>query len=127
MLLEHGYRWRVGKGASINIWGSPWLRCTINPYIPTIPSQNITNTKVNSLIDFTTGGWNIQLIHNLLEPRDAMEVLKIPLLQDDKQDSIIWRYDVVAIEFAWRSLLIGRISRLRVIGQLSGPWKHHQR
>ncbi|CAJ2639191.1 unnamed protein product [Trifolium pratense] len=40
-----------------------------------------------------TGGWNMELVHEVFNDRDAKEILQIPLLSHDAKDEIIWRYD----------------------------------
>lgn len=93
MLLEQGYRWRVGNGAKINILNTPWLRCSENPRIQSLPVLPYAYTKVNSLIDFNGGGWNVDLVTNVFSPRDATEILKIPLVNMHGEDKVIWRFD----------------------------------
>jgi hypothetical protein len=92
-LLKHGYRWKIGDGSLIPIESTPWLRNEQNPFITTTTNHFMQNSMVSSLIDNNTGGWNMEIVHEVFNDRDAKEILQIPLLSHDAKDEIIWRYD----------------------------------
>jgi hypothetical protein len=92
-LLKHGYRWKIGDGSLIPIESTPWLRNEQNPFITTTTNHFTQNSMVSSLIDNKTSGWNMEIVHEVFNYRDAKEILQIPLLSHDAKDEIIWRYD----------------------------------
>jgi hypothetical protein len=92
-LLKHGYRWKIGDGSLIPIESTPWLRNEQNPFITTTTNHFTQNSMVRSLIENNTGGWNMEIVHEVFNDRDAKEILQIPLLSHDAKDEIIWRYD----------------------------------
>jgi hypothetical protein len=92
-LLKYGYRWKIGDGSLIPIESTPWLRNEQNPFITTTTNHFTQNSMVSSLIDNKTSGWNMEIVHEVFNYRDAKEILQIPLLSHDAKDEIIWRYD----------------------------------
>ncbi|PNX56063.1 ribonuclease H [Trifolium pratense] len=51
ILLKEGYRWRIGDGADIPIWNTPWLRNDKCPVLSTPCIQPIASATVSMLID----------------------------------------------------------------------------
>jgi hypothetical protein len=46
--------------------------------------------KVADLIDYSTGTWNHQLLHQTLNARDVDEIVKIPINLLHTNDERIW-------------------------------------
>jgi hypothetical protein len=70
--FKRGYIWRVGNGASIDVWSDPWL-----PNSPTrkvfTPRGRIVISKVEELINPSTGSWGIQLLEEIFTPVTHIE------------------------------------------------------
>ncbi|GLU14962.1 hypothetical protein SLE2022_314960 [Rubroshorea leprosula] len=77
-LLQHGLRWNIGSGESVNVWSDAW--------VPTLPSFRILspappdkeNLKVNNLVS-ARGTWDTRKLNALFQPYEVNEILKIPL------------------------------------------------
>jgi hypothetical protein len=61
----------------------------VNPIIATPTIQHATTTTVGHLIDPQNGSWNEALIKNNFNLKDVDEILKIPLLDRERNDEII--------------------------------------
>ncbi|XP_042974690.1 uncharacterized protein LOC122306323 [Carya illinoinensis] len=76
---ENKIRWRVGDGESINIWTDVWLPG--QNQIPLDQGQDCKSScqQVVQLIDGETGWWDAEIVRRTLPPREAFEVLRMPL------------------------------------------------
>lgn len=90
-MLIRGSGCRVGKGDTVLVLNEPWLPDTGDPYVHT-SSEALHNVKVSSLRDLYENQWDIDLIRDLFEARDANLILSIPVNVEDK-DTWYWKYE----------------------------------
>lgn len=91
-LFKKGFRWRVGNGVSIDASSDPWIprEGSCKPIAPHPYTQNLT---VANLIN-RNGTWNEQLVSALFINQDANLIINIPLNPQQREDVIIWQYDL---------------------------------
>ncbi|KAJ9556757.1 hypothetical protein OSB04_011371 [Centaurea solstitialis] len=92
LVLEKGLRWKVGNGLSINVWNDSWIRDDSNFKIETSINPSRTNLTVRELMDPQNLRWNVDLIHQLLCPRDCAKILQIPFPSVSREDKLIWHW-----------------------------------
>ena len=90
-LLKEGLIWRIGNGADVKIWKDPWLPKG-STRKPITPRRSCLLSRVNELIDPTTGEWDERLICDIFWPEDTTEILRIPINQH-MQDCHAWYFD----------------------------------
>jgi hypothetical protein len=90
-VLRNGMIWRIGNGRSVRIWRDPWIPREWSRR-PETPKGNNLISKVDVLIDPTTGEWDRQLVHQTFWPQDASIILAIPV-HADLEDVPAWHYD----------------------------------
>lgn len=76
-MLE-GIRWRIGNRNNIKICGQPWLLDSDNPYITTV-SPVVENAMVSSVLCTDRREWDVDLIKDVINPRDQKSILAIKL------------------------------------------------
>jgi hypothetical protein len=94
-LMKEGIVWRIGDGSNVNIWTDSWLARN-GALKPITPRMQCIYTKVNELIDPTTGQWDVQLVTEIFWKIDADVILATPI-RDDFEDFIAWHYDAKGI------------------------------
>lgn len=77
-MLKNGLNFRVGDGSTINILTDPWLPCQSDPYVHT-RSQEIEDKLVCSLLNSDQTQWDVDLVMDIFEVRDASLILATPL------------------------------------------------
>lgn len=82
VLLKKGAVRRVGTGLAVSIQNDPWLPDAQDPYIHT-RSEAIEGRKVADLMVTGQVEWDIDLIQDIFEQRDANLILSIPLRPND--------------------------------------------
>lgn len=88
-VIKRGIGCRVGNGQSINIEFDPWLPVENDLYIHT-NSEAIHGQKVSSLISMESNSWDIDLVEDIFDSRDANIILSIPI-DKEVNDSWYWR------------------------------------
>lgn len=79
-LIVEGARWQVGNGSSIDLWRDSWLTSSKCGYLrPIVPVQAHAPSSVADIIDWRNYCWNTDLIKDLISEDDLMEILRIPL------------------------------------------------
>ena len=48
------------------------------------------NMVVKDLIDNDKGGWNLDLLNNILHHEDVEEVLRVSVLTNGDEDALVW-------------------------------------
>ena len=93
-VLEPGLCWKVGNGASIDVWKDKW--------IPSIPSMSLTNVrlgnvntnvqncKVSDLIDRVRMDWDLISIERTVNPQTLRAIQAIAFGGHDEKDSLIF-------------------------------------
>lgn len=81
----------MGSGDSINILNEPWLPCLDDPYVHT-KHEAIDNKMVRALMITGEDSWDVDLINDIFEARDANLILSIPI-RSHLSDSWQWKGD----------------------------------
>jgi hypothetical protein len=63
----------------INVWTHPWLRNDDYTHVTTDMIAGREEMWVAELMNETTGTWNIALIQQMFNHRDATEIRRLPL------------------------------------------------
>lgn len=92
MVVERGYRWRIGDGRSIKVWKDPCLRDASNFKVETHMRADLQDLTVNDLLIPGAMEWDIGLIEDLFSHRDVAEIIKIPLCPIESHDQLIWHF-----------------------------------
>ena len=61
-LLLDGLKWRVGNGASINVWDEAWTLGSGINLVPTPATTCEMTLRVSDLIDFNSHCWNVETV-----------------------------------------------------------------
>lgn len=69
---------RVGSGESINICTDPWLPDCRDPYVHTV-NTSLKGQMVACLMVTGHYEWDVELVKDLFEERDANQILSILL------------------------------------------------
>jgi hypothetical protein len=83
-------RWQIGSDTSVYVWNQPWLQNDEQPLKTSYVVAGKEYMKVADLIDYSTGTWNHQLLHQTLNARDVDEIVKIPINLLHTNDERIW-------------------------------------
>ncbi|CAN1785001.1 Putative ribonuclease H protein At1g65750 [Linum perenne] len=91
-LVKRGIRWRIGNGENIRIWSDPWLNEEDTCFLTSTRPGALADLKVNDLWIPGTKEWDIELIEELFNERDATSIVKLPLNEANEQDRPIWSF-----------------------------------
>lgn len=95
-LLIEEIGWQIGNGTSVNIWNDVWMT---GPGSGRLDFQFIDTryTRVEHLIQTETFTWYQEIIRGLFGENQLKQILTIPLVHRDQQDTAIWRGDDLGI------------------------------
>ena len=89
-VLRDGFRWCVGDGKSIKIWGDAWIPSTVlGRIISPRPAMEIGDSVAN-LIAHDKFEWNGDLERSIFLPLKAKTILSIPISTMNPTDSQVW-------------------------------------
>lgn len=91
-LLLKGLRWRVGDGASIDIWEDQWIPFGTTFRVSTINRHLLPQGRVAQLIDPDSSTWKISLLQQLFLPHEIEAIRGMPLSASRPSDKLIWHY-----------------------------------
>lgn len=89
-IIKRSSRWRVGDGNSIQIWKDLWLLDQSNPKVLTTPFPYLEEANVSSLMNMHGTYWDVDIIQDIFEPRDANLIMNIHLSMQKRSDKLIW-------------------------------------
>lgn len=113
-IVQMGVRWSVGDGANIEVLHSPWLPDVDDPtVISTHPG--LVGTKVQQLMQPEIKQWDVELIRDLFQERDAQLILGIPLSPSQVEDHLMWVHEI--------SGLYSVKSAYKLIQKQQGRWE----
>jgi len=87
MVVKQGARWRIGTGASIPLFGAPWLKhsCSLSAQSPLYAL--LAHVKVQDIIEPSIKVLNVTLISNMFDHNITQPILNThlhPLVHEDK-------------------------------------------
>lgn len=94
-LLKQGLGSRVGNGQMVSILNDPLIPVEDHPYVVTT-SETLKNKKVCSLFSMDDHSWDVDLIRDVFEERDADIIMAIPL-HSNEPDKWYWRKEKLGI------------------------------
>ncbi|XP_031108675.1 uncharacterized protein LOC116013165 [Ipomoea triloba] len=94
VLLWKGVRRRIGDGGLVRVWGEPWLPDSANPFVSTPDPGYLGNSLVRSLFDTHASGWDMELVRDVFNDRDALLILSIPIPLVPSSDIWYWEREL---------------------------------
>jgi hypothetical protein len=89
--LPHGgLVWRVGNGASIQIWEDRWRPTPGSHKVQSPVNTFAWDAKVEELIDHDTNWWNLELLHNVFIEEEAKVIYSIIVCFQQRNDQLVW-------------------------------------
>ncbi|XP_062114673.1 uncharacterized protein LOC133825790 [Humulus lupulus] len=88
-LLKGAARCRVGNGESTMIQTDPWLNDAEYPWVISVHPALI-GAKVSSLMQSDGIGWDVEVVNDLFNARDARCILSIPICPNRPIDNWVW-------------------------------------
>jgi len=124
-LIPQGARWRIGFGASIPLFGAPWLKdgCSFSTQSPLYAL--LAHVKIQDIIEPSTKVWNATLIYNMFDHNTTQLILNTPLHPLAHEDKFIWKaekngsysvrnvYQICVTEIADTPICIFRVNGVR--------------
>ena len=107
--IQHGLRWQVKSGCTIDVWKDPWVpllpRFRINSAKPPYCSVNV----VSDLINWQDSKWNFPVLRSLFNEEEvkAISCISVRGATQNNQDSICWHFDskgIYSVKSAYRHL-----------------------
>lgn len=93
-IIISGSVWQVGDGLSIDIWKDNWLPPPHSGIIiSTANTQPASPVLVNSLIDWSTGSWDQQIVSAMFQPDIALKIRLLPIGDGLDADRLIWPWN----------------------------------
>src|ERR1044072_4089655 len=89
-IIKKGSFWRIGNGFQIKVWEDNWLPYNINLKSMTERPLNCSVSYLYELIDREHGSWNRNMVNELFLPNDASKIMRMPLLDLEERDALIW-------------------------------------
>lgn len=91
--MNKGCCWKVGNGASINIWEHQWLHQQ-NGYKVLTHNPGIHNVNmVQDLMLDNPPRWNKDLIEHIFIPFEGSLIQQIPLTYSSSHDNLMWMHN----------------------------------
>lgn len=89
-LLQDGLLWCFGNGSNINVWRDPWMDLN-GRFVITACPNGMEEFSVNQLRKLD-GSWDLVLIRDIFNERDANLIQQIPLPPNPTSDFLSWGY-----------------------------------
>lgn len=121
--VKIGVRRRVGRGTEIDILKDPWLPCDVNPKVTSV-HPNLVGEKVSSLMVADELSWDVDLVRDMFNQRDADLILSITLNVSRTNDGWYWSLEKSG-QFSVKSLY-RHMQEMKDEGanrEVSGFWK----
>lgn len=84
----------------------PWLTCYVNPRV-TLNHLTLIDKRVSSLMEADNMTWDVDLMRDLFNERDAKIILKIPLNSSRQSDVWYWCFEnsgYFSVKSAYRNI-----------------------
>ena len=90
-LLKKGLVYRIGDGASVNVWQDNWIPRS-GLMRPLGHKSNTVVHKVGELLLPDGGGWNVEKLNEIFFERDVEDIVQIPVGRAGSGDYFAWNY-----------------------------------
>lgn len=90
-VFKLGIVWRVGDGRDLKIWTDPWIPKGTSRK-PITPRAGTLLTKVDELVDPTTGSWDSDLVREVFWEEDAKVILALTV-HEGRENVLAWHYE----------------------------------
>lgn len=92
-VVKSGVRRKIENGADTRVWHIPWLPNVKIGYLTTVMQDQLADIIVRSLMDETRKTWDVEVIDDIFNSRDAELIKQIPIPMIDKRDTWFWILD----------------------------------
>ena len=92
-VLKQGSRRKIGTGDKTYIWKVPWLPSAENGFLTSSMPPELEFTKACQLMEENEKRWDVEILNDICNDRDAQLILQIPLVNEDRNDSWLWLLD----------------------------------
>lgn len=106
-VVTAGARRKIGNGIDTKVWHVPWLPDVSGGCLTTQMPDYLKDITVRNLMDSTGKNWDMDLIDDIFNVRDAELIKRIPIPMREKNDSWFWLLDdkgVFTVKSAYRWL-----------------------
>lgn len=90
-VLKEGLIWRIGNGATVQIWNDKWIPNPSTFRIVTPPNVLSPNATVKELFEPDLKGWNIPLLEQIISIEEVQLIRSLPISCTNQLDTLIWR------------------------------------
>ena len=89
-VVQKVMRWQVGDGANIRVWCDKWVPRS-STYMVVSPEKSWPQVVlVKDIINRGEFEWNVELVKQCFNAKDASAILGIPLSLTGRHDRLIW-------------------------------------
>ncbi|CAN1838863.1 Putative ribonuclease H protein At1g65750 [Linum perenne] len=123
-IVRSGYRWRVGDGTQISVWGMPWLRTGDSFFVNTPANDILTGLRVCDLLIPGERAWDVEMVQELFNERDAAAIIEISIHASLDNDGRLWHFSKCGnytVRSGYKLIMESLVPRPHLI--TSGPWK----
>lgn len=86
-VVKAGSRRQIGDGKDTRIWHVPWLPCEENGCLTTPMPDYLEESTVSNLMDDTGKCWDLEVIDDVFNSRDAELIRRVPIPLTDGKDA----------------------------------------
>jgi hypothetical protein len=90
-VLNEGLIWRIGNGATVQIWKDKWIPNPSTFRIVTPPNILSPNATVKELFELDLKGWNIPILEDIFSIEEVQWIRSLPISCTNQPDTLIWR------------------------------------
>lgn len=92
--LKKGFKWVLGDGESIKVFGDQWVRGKENYRVDNTGTTTMSGMKACDLFLPGEKQWDNQKVHNLFSNCDTKAILAIPIPKYQVSDRLAWVHTV---------------------------------
>ncbi|KAI5400556.1 hypothetical protein KIW84_065444 [Lathyrus oleraceus] len=89
--LTLGCRWSIGDVSRIKVMSEPWLRGMNKVAWEVLKGKCVYDINVDNVRLTNVKQWDVQEIRDVFTHDVANDILKVPLLEDVLEDSMVWK------------------------------------
>ncbi|XP_060964189.1 uncharacterized protein LOC133033466 [Cannabis sativa] len=128
-MVRSGVRCRIGDGSTVNILLDPWLPDQGDPRVSS-SHPALVNQTVNVLMTTEDVAWDVDLVRDLFNDRDANLILSIPLSLSRRADEWFWCWEKTghfSVKSTYKQLQLSKdgVSQQSNSAIWKGIWKLH--